>query len=550
MLLPPLFAHLSNHDLNLFTESLSLLSSGVLQLSMVLPCALAVTAYESSLQAGALAEKAKPKPPFGTIIPMPDSVSQSNGVFRVLPDTRIFVEPDTPEMLNIGNYLADKLNPSTGYALHAAPAAGNSAKGNIYLATHNADPALGEEGYVLTITKDRVSLAANKPAGVFRGVQTIRQLLPVQIESSTIQTGPWEIPAGTIRDLPRFSWRGAMLDVARHFFSVGDVERFIDLMAYYKMNRFHIHLSDDQGWRLMINSWPKLATYGGSTQVGGNGGGYYTQPEYAHIVEYAQRRYITVIPEIDMPGHTNAALASYPELNCNGIAPPLYSGIDVGFSALCVNKKITYTFVDDVIREIAALTPGQYIHIGGDEVSTLSAAEYSYFIERVQAIVQSHGKQMIGWAEIAQARLSPLSIAQHWKDNFAQLAVQQHAKVIMSPANKLYMDIKYNDATHLGLVWAGYIGVKDAYVWDPAAIVEGVGESDILGIEAALWSETIATMAEIEYMVFPRLPGYAEIGWSQAKERNWEEYEKRLAAHGARLSAMGVNFYRSPEIPW
>ena len=226
------------------------------------------------------------------------------------------------------------------------------------LTTVGSDPALGEEGYELTIAPDGVTITAAGPAGLFYGVQTLRQLLPPQIEQATAQAGPWTLPAGTIRDTPRFEWRGAMLDVARHFFGVADVKRYIDLLAYYKLNRLHLHLSDDQGWRIAINSWPNLAEYGGSTQVGGGAGGYYTQAEYADIVAYAQQRYIMIIPEIDLPGHTNAALASYAELNCNDVAPPLYTGTEVGFSSLCADKAITYTFVDDVMRELAALTPG------------------------------------------------------------------------------------------------------------------------------------------------------------------------------------------------
>lgn len=341
-----------------------------------------------------------------------------------------------------------------------------------------------------------------------------------------------------------------MLDVARHFFGVDDVKRYIDLMAYYKLNRFHMHLSDDQGWRLMIDSWPDLATYGGSTAVGDGPGGYYTQAEYADIVAYAQSRYIVVVPEIDMPGHTNAALTSYAELNCDGQAPPLYTGTEVGFSSLCIDKEITFAFVGDVIREITALTPGPYVHIGGDEAHSTSAEDYLRFIERVQRIVQENGKQMVGWGEIARSELLPTSVVQHWHGDFAQMAVQQGAKVIMSPASKAYLDMKYDVSTPLGLNWAGYISVQDAYTWDPATQVDGVSEGDVLGVEAPLWSETLETMADVEYMTFPRLPGYAEIGWSPASGRSWDEYRLRLAAHGPRLAALGVNFYRSPSVPW
>src|SRR6185295_5797180 len=199
------------------------------------------------------------------------------------------------------------------------------------------------------------------------------------------------IPGGHVTDRPRFAYRGAMLDVARHFFSVAQVERYIDQLAMYKINTFHLHLADDQGWRIMIHSWPRLATYGGSTAVDGDPGGYYTQEQYRDIVEYARQRFITVIPEIDMPGHVNAALASYAELNCDGIAPPLYTGTDVGFSSLCVSKPITYRFIDDVIRELAALPPGRYLHIGGDEAQATSHADYVTFMNRAQQIVADHG---------------------------------------------------------------------------------------------------------------------------------------------------------------
>jgi hexosaminidase len=346
-----------------------------------------------------------------------------------------------------------------------------------------------------------------------------------------------------------------MLDVARHFFGVTDVKRYIDLMAYYKLNVFHIHLTDDQGWRIMINSWPNLALYGGGTQVGGTctPNCYYTQAQYSDIVAYAQSRYITVVPEIDMPGHTNAALASYAELNCNGVAPARYTGTNVGFSSLCISKPITYTFVDDVIRELAALTPGTYIHVGGDEASSTTLADYVSFVSQVQTIVQSYNKQMIGWEEIAQINgLSATSIAQHWNltDSFAPTAVQKGAKVLMSPANKAYLDMKYYRKTRLGQTWAGLINTQTGYEWDPGTIVSGVPASSVLGVEAPLWTETIVTLSDMDYMAYPRLPGYAELGWSPVAGRNWTEYKVRLASHGPRLTNLGVNFYRDPLVPW
>jgi hexosaminidase len=484
------------------------------------------------------------------VIPRPASTQPAAGVFLLSADARITVAPASPELLRIGELLAERLRPATGLALPVAPAEGPPSPADLYLTTEGADPALGEEGYELTIAPGRLALVAPQPAGLFRGAQTIRQLLPPAIEQATPQDGPWALPAGIIRDQPRFAWRGAMLDVARHFFGPQDVLRLIDQLAYYKLNRLHLHLSDDQGWRIMIDSWPRLATYGGSSEVGGGEGGFFTQAEYAEIVAYAHERYITVVPEIDMPGHTNAALASYPELTCDGVAPELYTGIEVGFSALCVDQEVTYTFVEDVIRELAALTPGPYIHIGGDEVQSLTTEQYRAFIERVQGIVQAHGKTMVGWEEVGQAALLPGTLVQHWRGDAARLAQQQGAKIIMSPSPRVYLDMKYHEGTTLGLRWAGLIEVKDAYAWDPGTEVAGITERDVLGVEAALWTETIATRDDIDYMFFPRLTAVAEVGWSPATLKDWESFRARLGAHGPRLKAMGVQFYRSEQIVW
>jgi hexosaminidase len=484
------------------------------------------------------------------VIPVPAHIDVIEAVFPLTASAKIYVDPGTDELMAIAQYLAECLSSATGYELQVYEKANPSTKGDIYLTIAETDPTLGGEGYELSITPDRLCLSAYQPAGLFWGVQTLRQLLPFSSGEVTVRSGVWEIGTGRISDYPRFGWRGVMLDVARHFFGVDDVKQFIDLLAYYKLNRLHLHLTDDQGWRLMIHSWPKLASYGGSSAVGGEAGGYYTQAEYGEIVSYAQSRYITVVPEIDLPGHTSAALASYAELNCNEKAPPLYTGTEVGFSSLCIDKEITYSFVEDVIREVAALTPGPYFHIGGDEAHATKTEDYVRFIQRVQSIVQSCGKQMVGWEEIAQADLLPTSIVQHWLSGMAFNAVKGGAKVIMSPASRIYLDIKYDESTPLGLNWAGTIEIDDAYIWDPAQQLQGISENDVLGVEAPLWSETLRTLEDVEYMAFPRLIGCAEIGWSQESNRRWEEYRKRLASHGSRLTAMGINYYRSPLIPW
>jgi hexosaminidase len=469
------------------------------------------------------------------VIPKPVTMTPGTGAFVVRASSDVSVAPSTPETRRIADALARMLG--TKVVTAPAPVSLRLAGG----------AGLGDEGYDLTVTPSTVRLAAASPAGLFHGVQTLRQLLPVQ--------GARRLPAVHIRDRPRFAWRGAMLDVARHFRSVRDVKRFVDLMALYKLNRLHLHLSDDQGWRIAIAKWPRLATHGGSTEVGGGKGGYYTQAQYKGLVRYAAARYITVVPEIDMPGHVHAALSSYPKLACDGKPSPLYTGIDVGFSSLCIGKPVTYDFVADVVGELARLTPGNWIHIGGDEAMATKAADYVRFINRVQSIVESYGKRMIGWEEIGRAKLQRGTLIQHWnidpaKTALSARAVQQGAKVIMSPASHAYLDMKYDASTSLGLQWAGYASVRDAYTWDPARTVPGVAAGDVLGVEAPLWGETVQSIRDAEYLAFPRLIGIAEIGWSPARGRSWADYRQRLGAQAPLLDSLRINYYRAPEIPW
>jgi hexosaminidase len=470
------------------------------------------------------------------VIPKPVSTTPAAGSFVVRASSNVSVTPSTPETRRVAAVLARMLGTKVSGSA-AAPVSLELGGG----------AALSEEGYDLRVTPVSVRLVAPRPAGLFHGVQTLRQLLPV--------AGQPRIGAVHIRDRPRFSWRGAMLDVARHFRSVRDVKRFVDLMALYKLNRLHLHLSDDQGWRIAIDGWPRLATHGGSTEVGGGKGGYYTQAQYEDIVHYAAARYITVVPEIDMPGHVHAALSSYPKLACDGKPSPLYTGIDVGFSSLCIGKSVTYDFVSDVIGELARLTPGPWIHIGGDEAAATKPADYVRFVQRVQKIVEGHGKLMIGWEEIGRVKLEGSTVVQHWntdpsKTALSARAAKQGAKVIMSPAEHAYLDMKYDASTPLGLQWAGFTNVQDAYAWDPTRQVSGVGAKDVLGVEAPLWGETVHSIRDAEYLAFPRLIGIAEIGWSPARGRSWREYRQRLGAQAPLLDALRVNFYRSPEVPW
>jgi hexosaminidase len=403
----------------------------------------------------------------------------------------------------------------------------------------------------LKITEDLVQVSAKSEAGLFYGIQTLRQLLPATIESNQVQEGPWEVATGVIRDQPRFEYRGAMLDVARHFFDVEEVKTYIDYLAMYKFNALHLHLSDDQGWRIEIKSWPRLAEYGGSKEVGGGEGGYYTQEQYRELVAYAADRFITIVPEIDMPGHTQAALASYPELSCKGKDQELYTGIEVGFSTFCTDKEIVYQFIDDVIKELAALTPGPYIHIGGDESLVTPLEDYIPFVSRVQQIVVSHGKQVMGWDEIAHAKMVPNAVIQYWAEaENALMGIEKGAKVLMSPAAKTYLDMQYDSTSPLGLHWAAYIEVDDAYNWEPTKMAEGITRTHIMGIEAPLWSETLENMDDIEYMAFPRLPGHAEIGWTPAGQRDWDSYKVRLGKQKSRFETLDINFYASDRVPW
>jgi hexosaminidase len=413
------------------------------------------------------------------------------------------------------------------------------------------DRSLGDEGYRLRVDAGRGTIAGRRPAGLFYGAQTLRQLLPAAIESQTPSAGPWLLPRGAIHDRPRFAWRGLMLDVARHFFGVEEVERLVDLLALYKLNRLHLHLTDDQGWRIAIRGWPALTRVGARSAVGGGPGGHYARREYARIVAYARRRFVEVVPEIDMPGHVNAVLASYGRLTADGVAPAPYTGIDVGFSSLAIRKELTYAFAEDVVREVASLTPGPYLHVGGDEPLSTDPEDYRYFVERAQRIVRVHGKRMVGWEEVAQARLRRTSVVQHWHDaGLARRAVEQGAKLVLSPAAHAYLDMKYARSSTLGLDWAGTTSVRKAYEWDPAALLEGVAERDLLGVEAALWSETVDARAGLDHLVFPRLLGIAELGWSPAAALGWRRYRVRLGAHGPRLRALGVGFHEAPGVPW
>jgi hexosaminidase len=492
------------------------------------------------------------------IIPQPTElqVHASAAPFVLSASSRILA---TDAAASVAGHLVTLLRPSTGYPLPVVSPVDGAVAGASDIALHldlTDGLGLGDEGYSLDTSAAGTTITAASPAGLFYGVQSLRQLFPVDVEKRSVQSAAWQTAATTITDRPRFAWRGAMLDVARHFFDVAAVTRFIDEVVLFKINVLHLHLTDDQGWRISIAGRPELTGIGASTAVGGGSGGFYTEDDYARIVAYASERFVTVVPEIDMPGHTNAALSAYPELNADGKAREPYTGVDVGFSSLDVDADATWRFLDDVFRSVAAQTPGPYLHIGGDESHSTPPEQFPRFIARATAMVASHGKTPIAWHEAGRStELAPGTIGQYWsylvpQDDAAQLAasfVEQGGSLIVSPADVAYLDITYDESTPIGQDWAGGpTSVRAAYEWEPTEILHGVAGERILGVEAPLWTETVASTADIDYLVFPRLAAVAEIAWTIG-DRNWDDFSARLEAWYPRFRALGVGAYREGE---
>lgn len=509
----------------------------------------------------------------GDVVPAPEQVTPDPTADFTLPADAVIRVTADPAARDVADQLADLLRPATGLPLpvatttsphpltltlaavaaHDGPSSPGGAEPGEDL---DRSPAggLGAEGYRLDVTTDGVRITADAVAGLFHGVQTLRQLFPPAIESPAPAAAHWVLPGGTIVDRPRFAYRGAMLDVARHFFAVADVLRVVDHLARYKLNHLHLHLTDDQGWRIAVDSWPRLAEVGGATEVGGGPGGHYTKADYRRIVAYAARRHVTVVPEIDLPGHTNAALVAYPELAPGKIPPPPYTGTEVGFSYVDPADERTYDFVADVVGELAALTPGPWLHLGGDEAFKVKGEAYTGFVERAQRIVAATGKTVVGWHQLAPAAPVAGRVLQWWGTNGddpdTAAAVRRGDRLILSPGNHAYLDMKYAPETPIGHDWAGLIDVRRAYDWDPGSHLVGVPVSAVLGVEAPLWTESVRTLAEVEFMLFPRLPALAELGWSPRSTHDWAGFRERLAAHGRRWTTAGITFHPSPEVPW
>ncbi|WP_252235178.1 family 20 glycosylhydrolase [Clostridium sp. ZS1] len=483
------------------------------------------------------------------IIPKPLSYKIGDGNFIITKDTSIYVKgntkEETEEISKIAEFIRGKLKASTGFELNIIQ--GKEGKsGSIYLTTIGAEESQGNEGYEIVTTTKNVKIIAYESEGISRGVQTLRQLLPSDIEKNTIATDvEWNIPVSIINDKPEYNYRGLMIDVVRHFFTVDEVKRQIDYAAQYKINRVHLHLSDDQGWRLEMKKYPDLTIIGGSTEVGGGKGGYYTQEEFKDLVKYAAERYVEIIPEFDMPGHSNAALASYGFLNKDGKRKPLYTGTEVGFSSFMAHSEETYEFIEDVIKEVSEISTSKYIHIGGDEANSTKKEDYDYFVDRVSKLVEKYGKTPIGWDHIdTSPKINSSVILQNWKDS-NEAARKKEMKMVISIAQKAYLDMKYNDSTPYGLTWAGYIPIENAYKWDPT---DYAPKELVLGIEAPLWTETITDTKAMDYMIYPRLLGYAEIGWTPKENRDWSQYKNRLEKQGKRMKNQGINYYKDSRI--
>ncbi|WP_370374680.1 beta-N-acetylhexosaminidase [Catenulispora sp. GP43] len=476
------------------------------------------------------------------VVPEPAARTAAAGTFTLTSATAIHASAGAePVAADLASYLQQQtgLAPQTTQTTPSAAAAIQ-----LVLQPTGGDPSLGTEGYTLVIAPDSVKITAATDAGLFHGVQTVRQLL--------VGT---KLQDGTVTDHPRFAYRGVMLDVARHFYSVADVKAYIDAAALYKVNEFHLHLTDDQGWRFAVPGYPKLATVGGSTQVGGGPGGSYSPADLKEIVDYAASRYMTVIPEIDMPGHVGAAVYADPSLACDGRHHGPVTSLSPAYDALCTSSESTYRFVDSATKAAADATPGgTYLHMGGDEAQALNLTQYNGFVQKTQNLVAGHGRTPIAWAEAGTAPLLPQTVLEYWNTAQPQPYVLQAAakgsKLIMAPGSHAYLDQQPVAGFRLGLHWAGYIPVSKAYDWDPATVLPGVAPSSILGVEAPLWSETVKSLADAETLAFPRLPAIAEIGWSAPDTHDWAKFSQRLADQGPLWDKLGIAYYKSPEVPW
>jgi hexosaminidase len=527
-----------------------------------------------------------------TIIPEPVQLISGEGNFTFSGSTQISAPIQHPEISRIVDYFIKKLNTATGYSLKIR----QKGVGDIqFQLNEQADNRIGQEGYTVTATPQNVIIKANTPAGIFYGIQTLLQLFPKEIESKTqVQNILWQIPSVTIVDFPRFAWRGIMLDVSRHFFPAEYIKIYIDQLARYKFNRFQWHLTDDQGWRIEIKSHPKL-TQVGAWRVPRTGtfgthepptpnekptdGGFYTQEEIGDIVQYAKERFIEILPEIDVPGHSMAAIAAYPELS---VSKDQNITVNPGskFSTWHGNGKFTmhidnslnptdenvYKFLEDVFTEIAALFPFEYIHIGGDEcykgywerdaavqsfmkkngLKTSNELQ-SYFTKRLCAILNKKNKKAIGWDEILEGGLAPGAAVMSWRGTKGGIeASHRKHNVVMSPAPLYYLDMMQGEPSIEPPVYSS-ARLKDTYAFD--IISPDIDSTYVLGGQGNLWTEQIPTTLHVEYMTYPRAFAIAESLWSPKSKKNWDTFIPKVENHLMRFDQAQINYATSMYDP-
>lgn len=528
-----------------------------------------------------------------SLIPIPVSRQTGQGKFILTKNATIELKTNDVDAKRVSGFLSKKLSVATGYKIPVKVVnASSHSGGNISLAIVQ-DATLGNEGYKLIVNPNSVSLSANKPAGLFYGMQTLVQLLPKEIESKTVvNKKTWAIPSVTITDYPRFGWRALMFDVSRHFFTKQDVKTFIDNMVQYKYNLLHLHLTDDQGWRIEIKSLPNLTKVGawrakregawGNTKAPDPSepktyGGFYTQDDIKEIVQYAKDRFVNILPEIDVPAHSMAAVASYPELSCTPGTYAVNAGEEFQVwgkngnqalidNTLCPANEKVYEFLDKVFTEVAQLFPFEYIHIGGDEaaknfweksdaVKALMQKEglknmeevQSYFIKRVEKIIQSKGKKMMGWDEILEGGLAPEASVMSWRGMAGGIeAAKQGHHVVMAPMDYTYVDLMQGDPFVEPPEFASLL-LNQSYKFEP--IPQGVDPNLILGGEACLWSEHTTNMRAGEYLLWPRGLAVAESIWSPKEKKNWPDFVTRVEHQFARMDVAKIKYSRSMYDP-
>jgi hexosaminidase len=520
---------------------------------------LASSASTGTVQAGPVLVNGVP-----AVIPEPTSeTAGTGGPFTLDQKTAIAIaHGNSPAVTGVARYLRGLVRPATGLPLPVRDVRAGTP--DAIVLDDSGPTSLGQEGYTLRSGAASVVISAHTAEGLFHGVQTLRQLLPTQIEDKTLQPGiDWAVPAVSITDTPRYSYRGVMIDVARHFYSVADIERVIDQAAMYKLNVLHLHLSDDQGWRIAINAYPDL-TMVGSTFDGRPG--YYTQAQYKQIVAYAAAHFMTVVPEIDGPAHTGAAVTAM----ATGTDP---ADIPIDPTNPADNANVQ-TFLTKVIGEITAMTPGPYFHIGGDE-SSLAASQYNHWVTSAADAAAADGKAIMGWSQIGtDPNLPSGAILQYWSGKNGddtgdglKPGLENGDKLLLSPDDAAYFDMKYDPSTPLGLTWAGYTPLSKAYDWNPSATTSGILAANGLtstittdptfGVEAALWADTVPpswTPRQVpqysDFMLLPRLPAFAEVAWSPESTHDWTSFAQRVADQGSRWTDLGYDFYASPEVSW